>query len=122
MYSYGAKSLQRLSECHEDLQKIMHRLIETSGDDYTILCGRRTEYDQNKAYNSGTSQLQYPHSKHNKTPSLAVDVAPYPLKWGDIEAFELMCDRIEAIAEELGIKVRMGRDFSFKDYPHVELM
>jgi hypothetical protein len=32
-----------------------------------------------------------------------------------------MCDHVERIAKEKGIKVRMGRDFSFKDYPHVEL-
>ena len=50
-----------------------------------------------------------------------MDVAPYPIDWNDIARFEIMCDKIEEIAKRLNIKIRMGRTFSFKDYPHVEL-
>lgn len=120
MYKFGQTSKMRLSTCHEDLQKIANELIKEI--DVSILCGHRTEYDQNKAYNNGNSKLKYPFSKHNKSPSLAMDVAPYPIDWQNIERFEDMCNRIERIAKDLGIKVRMGRDFSFKDYPHVELV
>lgn len=90
--------------------------------DVSILCGFRNDLNQNKAYEEGRSQLRFPDSKHNYMPSRAVDVAPYPIDWQDIPRFEEMCDRIELLAEEMGIKVRMGRYFSFKDYPHVELI
>jgi hypothetical protein len=33
-----------------------------------------------------------------------------------------MCDIVLEEAEGLGINVKLGREFSFKDYPHVELV
>lgn len=92
----------------------------------TVLCGYRGEKEQRAAFIAGKSKLLYPNSKHNSVPSRAVDIAPYSEKlkgvdWRDIPAFEDMCNRIERIAERLKIKIRLGRDFSFKDYPHVEL-
>jgi peptidoglycan LD-endopeptidase CwlK len=124
MAKFGAKSLERLATCHTDLQRIMHELVKEL--DVTILCGYRNEQEQRAAFIAGHSKLMYPNSKHNKSPSRAVDVAPYSAKvkgvdWKDIPAFEDMCKRIERIAKELGVKIKLGRDFSFKDYPHVEL-
>lgn len=119
MAKFGAKSLERLSECHPDLQKIAHELIKEM--DVTVLCGHRGEKEQNAAFVNGNSKLQYPRSKHNKVPSEAMDLAPYPVDFKDISRFVDMCKRIERIAKEQGVKIRLGRDFSFKDYPHVEL-
>jgi peptidoglycan LD-endopeptidase CwlK len=116
---FGAKSLERLSECHPDLQKIAHELIKEM--DVTVLCGHRGEKEQNAAFVNGNSKLQYPRSKHNKVPSEAMDLAPYPVDFKDISRFVDMCKRIERIAKEQNVKIRLGRDFSFKDYPHVEL-
>ena len=119
MYKFGKKSLEKLSECHDDLQKIAHELIKEMN--VTVLCGYRNEEEQNKAFSNGFSRLQYPNSKHNKKPSMAMDIAPYPVDWNDIHEFIKMCDIIEDIAKDLNIKIRLGRDFSFKDYPHIEL-
>lgn len=120
MPKFGSRSKQRLSECHPKLQEIMNEVIKIM--DITILCGHRGEEEQNKAFNEGKSQLKYPQSKHNKKPSLAVDVAPYPIDWNDLERFNRMCGIIEGIAHMKGIRIRLGRDFSFKDYPHIELV
>ena len=119
MYKFGKKSLERLEQCHPDLQRIAHELIKEM--DVSVLCGHRGEKEQNAAFVAGNSKLTWPRSKHNKLPSFAVDLAPYPINWKDIKRFNEMCDRIEIIAKKLGIKIRMGRDFSFKDYPHLEL-
>lgn len=119
MYKYGKRSMQRLSTVHEDLQAIAHELIKHM--DVSVLCGHRGEREQEAAFVAGNSKLQWPRSKHNKLPSLAIDLAPYPIDWDDIARFNEMCDLVEAIAKDKGIKVRMGRDFSFRDYPHVEL-
>lgn len=89
--------------------------------DVAVICGHRGEREQESAFISGKSKLQWPRSKHNKIPSEAVDLCPYPLVWDDVARFEDMCSRIERIAKELKIKIRLGRDFSFKDYPHIEL-
>jgi peptidoglycan L-alanyl-D-glutamate endopeptidase CwlK len=119
MAKFGRRSMKRLSEAHEDLQAIAHELIKVM--DVAVLCGHRTEKEQNAAFHRGNSKLMWPRSKHNKQPAEAMDLAPYPIDWADIGRFNEMCDHVERIAKEKGIKVRMGRDFSFKDYPHVEL-
>lgn len=119
MPKFGKKSLEKLAECHPDLQKIAHELIKEM--DVTVLCGHRNEMDQNTAFINGKSKLQWPRSKHNKKPSEAVDIAPYPIDWNNLARFHEMCSRVEQIAKKLNIKLRLGRDFSFKDYPHFEL-
>jgi len=77
--------------------------------------------EQNKAFNEGKSQLKFPLSKHNKYPSLAVDVAPYPIDWENIERFKDFVAYVKGVAKGLGIEVKSGSDFSFKDYPHWEV-
>lgn len=120
MPKFSQTSLNRINECHPDLRIIAHELIKLM--DVTILCGHRSKKDQNKAYNQGNSQLTWPRSKHNQVPSLAIDIAPYPIDWQDIERFKQMCYYIEAIANFYYIDIRLGRDFSFKDYPHLEIL
>ena len=117
--TFGFKSKERLQQCHPNLQKIALEMIKEM--DITILCGHRNEADQNQAFISGHSKLQWPRSKHNKTPSLAVDIAPYPVDWHDIARFDKMCDLAQEVADRLNIKIRLGRSFSFRDYPHIEL-
>ena len=90
--------------------------------DVTVLCGHRGKAEQDLAYSRGYSKLKYPKSKHNKIPSLAIDLAPYPINWNDIPRFNAMCDLVQKIANTLKIKIRLGRTFSFRDYPHVELI
>lgn len=117
---FGKKSLERLRTCHDDLQLLCHAILEDM--DITVLCGYRSEQEQNEAFAKGTSKLKFPKSKHNSYPSLAVDIAPYPVDWNNIEAFNKMCDIAEQKAEKMGIEIRLGRDFSFRDYPHIELV
>ncbi len=118
-------SLKKLATCHHDIQRLAHEVNKVFP--IQCICGERSEIEQDKAYNSGASKKKYPESKHNKRPSLAGDFVPDPdknpatLDWGDIKSFEIMCLTFEQKAEELGIKIRLGRDFSFKDYPHIEL-
>ncbi|HLD91655.1 MAG TPA: M15 family peptidase [Patescibacteria group bacterium] len=120
MYKFGPKSLKVRGELHPDLQIIVDELIKKR--DVSLLCGYRGEEDQNKAFESGNSKLKYPQSKHNKKPSEAVDAAPYPIDWSDIKRFEDMCNLVEEIAKAKNIKIRLGRNFSFVDWPHIELI
>ena len=53
----------------------------------------------------------------------AVDVVPLPLDWNNIASFEKLGEKIMQKAEDLGIKIKWGRDFKgLKDYPHFELV
>jgi peptidoglycan L-alanyl-D-glutamate endopeptidase CwlK len=119
-------SIKKLSTCHPDIV----RLAKAVNEVYPIqcICGFRDETEQTKAFQNGMSKKKFPDSKHNKKPSLAGDFVPDPdrnpatLDWGDIKSFELMCLTFEQKADELGIKIRLGRDFSFKDFPHIEIL
>jgi peptidoglycan L-alanyl-D-glutamate endopeptidase CwlK len=119
----NTKSLDRLKECHPDLIKLIMRVDELYP--CHVICGHRNEADQNKAFDEKKSQLKFPQSKHNSKPSRAVDVVSgngKTIAWSDLKAFEILCLTIEAVAEEMNIKIRLGRDFSFKDWPHCELI
>jgi peptidoglycan LD-endopeptidase CwlK len=93
-----------------------------------VICGHRNEADQNEACKNGKSEKKWPDSKHNKKPALAIDCVPDPdrnpatLDWNDDKAFEAMCLVFEQVADDLEIKIRLGRDFSFVDKPHIEIL
>lgn len=129
MPSFSKISKERLETCHPDLQKLMNEVIKHY--DCTILCGHRGEKEQNTAYTNGFSKLKFPKSKHNKLPSLAVDVLPSPINWKNRDSHLHFQGFVMGIAKQLGIKVRFGIDFnqdlnfkndSFYDAPHVELI
>ena len=120
MPSFGTKSKANLATCHPDLQRLMNEVIKEV--DVTILCGHRGEAEQNAAFANHTSQLQWPKGKHNKTPSMAVDVARFPLDWNDVSGFKSLAVVIKRVAEELNIPIKWGGDWkTFKDLPHYEL-
>jgi hypothetical protein len=50
-----------------------------------------------------------------------MDIAPYPIDFKDLRRFIDMLEAVERIAAKLGIKIILGRDFTFRDFPHVEL-
>lgn len=129
MPSFSWASRARLKTCDPKLQRLMNEVIRHW--DCTILEGHRTEFRQNEMVRIGTSQLSWPNSKHNKTPSLAVDAAPYPIDWADIERFRAFGGFVLGVAAVLNIPLRWGgdwngnRDFKdqkFHDLPHFELI
>ena len=119
MPHYSEQSLARLSTCEEDLRKIFYEVIKVM--DVTILEGHRTQDLQQKAFNEGKSRAMWPMSKHNKHPSRAVDVAPYPIDWDDKERFYRLAGLVQGIAHQMGIEINWGGDWSFFDGPHFEL-
>lgn len=135
MPSYSVRSRERLNTCHKDLRMIFNAVIPHF--DNSILCGHRGEAEQNEAYRSGKSQLKFPESKHNKSPSMAVDVVPYPIDWQDRERFHYFAGYVMGVADMLhgeGLishRLRWGGDWdrdtqvkdnSFDDLPHFELV
>jgi len=120
MNKFSDKSQGKLNSCHEKLQVICKEAIKIT--DFTVLCGHRNEVDQNKAYEKGASGAKWGESKHNSHPSMAVDIAPYPIDWNDTERFARLAGTIEAIAFKYGVKLKWGGDFkNLKDMPHFEI-
>ena len=130
-YSFGSSSQARLDTCHPLIQEILNVAIQYI--DFSVICGHRTEVDQNAAFNAvpQVSKVAWPDSKHNSIPSVACDVAPYPIDWDNIARFAYLMGVIKGIALERGIDIRTGNDWDgdgditdhkFMDWPHFELM
>lgn len=126
---FGRTSKQRLLECDHRLQRLFNEIIKHY--DCTVLCGHRDRKEQDRLFSQGLSKLEFPHSKHNVFPSLAVDVAPYPINWNDREEFYHFGGFVMGVAASMGIKLRWGGDWdmdtdfhdqTFMDLPHFELV
>lgn len=114
-------SLERLATCDKRLQMLV--VAVNAEMPVAVLVGRRGAQEQNQAFHDGRSKLKWPHSKHNWTPSRAVDLASLPVNWSDLDAFKRLADVVKRKAAELGIKIVWGGDWeTFKDYDHFELV
>lgn len=129
MPEFGKNSKSRLATCHPDLQRLFNEVIKQV--DCTIICGHRNREDQDEAYRTGKSKVQWPDGKHNKNPSEAVDAVPYPIDWADLKQMYMFVGFVRGIALSMGIKIRCGADWNgnfdikdqnFHDVPHFELV
>ena len=128
MPRFGKSSKKRLLTCDKRLQEIFNEVIKYI--DCSVLEGHRGEKRQNKLQEEGKSKVRYPKGRHNASPSLAVDVAPYPIDWNDRERFHLFAGYVLGVARGLGYTLRWGGDWNmnfkvndnkFDDFPHFEI-
>lgn len=120
MPQFSKASKERLATCDVRLQEICNEAIKEI--DFMVSCGHRTKEDQDRAFANGVSKAQWPKSKHNSKPSLAVDLVPHPVNWQDLPAFERLAKVILRIAGEKGIKITWGGVWlHLRDYPHFEI-
>ena len=128
MPRFGRASRRRLSTCDKRLQKVFNEVIKHV--DCSILEGYREKERQNKLYDEGKTKVKYPKGRHNRNPSLAVDVARYPIDWDDRERHTLFAGFVIGIARGMGINLRWGGDWNrnwdtadnrFDDFPHFEI-
>ena len=128
----GAQSQVQLSSCHPKIQRLINETIRRvpSAMDFSVTCGHRGQEAQERAYSEGRSTKHWPDSLHNQLPSPAVDLAPFPVDWKDEPAFARLAGYVQAVADELGIRIRWGgdwngngrtRDERLVDLPHFEL-
>jgi peptidoglycan L-alanyl-D-glutamate endopeptidase CwlK len=130
MAKFSAASLKQLETADERLQTLFKKVIEYW--DCQVLEGKRSEAQQKINVAKGVSKtLESKHVYPLDKPSLAVDVAPYPVKWNDTERFYAFSGFVIGMAVATGIKLRWGgdwdsdRDFSdqtFNDLVHFELV
>jgi peptidoglycan L-alanyl-D-glutamate endopeptidase CwlK len=142
MPSFGTTSKKRLSSCHKDLQIIFNEVVKLY--DCIILEGHRSIKRQQRLYKEGKSKIDgiNKKGKHNHTPSMAVDVAPYfkdipHVRWNDTKSFYLFAGYVIGISDILyknniiSHKIRWGGDWdsdkdihdqTFNDLVHFELI
>ncbi len=106
MPKFSQESFSKLSTCHPDLQVLFYEVIKYF--DCTILEGYRNEAEQDKDYAIGTTKLTYPHGNHNHTPSMAVDVTPYPINFNDTKLSLWFGGYVMGIAQKLKEEGKMS--------------
>ena len=133
---FSDESKKQLATCHPELQLLFNEVIKYF--DCKVLEGYRNRLDQEKAFDSGNSKLHYPFGNHNKIPSQAVDVSPYPVpSWNSSKDFIYFAGKVMGIAAilydqgKMTHHVRYGGDFNmnqmvtdstFFDGVHFELL
>jgi len=127
---FSRTSLERLESCDVRLQELFHEVLKIR--DITIIEGHRSPERQEELFAAGKSKLRGGQSKHNASPSKAVDVAPYPIDWDDVHQFVYLAGIVEAVAWRLGLNVRWGgnwdrdnivvSDQNFNDLVHFEII
>lgn len=135
MPGFSQRSRANLGECHPDLQTLFAEIVKHF--DCAVIEGHRPQEEQDRAFHGGKSTLRWPDSKHNKTPSMAADVAPWPVDWNDTKRFYWFGGFVLGVAAKLhdggdmAHRVRWGGDWdgdttwkdqSFHDLPHFELI
>jgi len=129
MNKFSRQSQEKLLECDPDLQEVFTHVLSIM--DCRIIEGFRGEEKQNEYFHAGMSKVKYPDGKHNRKPSQAIDVAPYPIDWDDKERFYYFAGIVKGVAVSLGIKIRWGGDWDgdtdlhdqkFMDLVHFELL
>jgi peptidoglycan L-alanyl-D-glutamate endopeptidase CwlK len=129
----GPTSQRHLETCDPRLQDLIWRAAAEAPKhlDFSVLCGHRGKAEQEEAYRTGRSTTQWPHSKHNRTPAIAVDIAPYPIDWNDAWRFARLMGFVENVALRMQLAIRFGHDWDgdgriaeerFRDWPHLELI
>ena len=152
MPRFGNSSKSKLETCHKDLQTVLNEAIKYF--DFSVIFGERTPEEQMELYKKGrklkngvwvvsdkskivTYKDGYKKkSKHNYSPSLAVDIVPYPIDWADTRRMDYLAGFVMAIAKvfkEKGIidsnivwggdwdNDTMTNDERFVDRPHFQI-
>ncbi len=134
MPSFGTTSRQNLKTCDQRLQAVVRESVKHM--DFAVICGHRPKQQQNKLFALEKTQLKYPNSKHNRYPSLAIDLAPYyqdspHIRWHDYKGFIYLAGLIKGVATSMDINIRWGGDWdrdndlldqTFNDLPHFEIV
>ena len=150
MNKFGKTSTARLETCSAHLQLVCQEAIKRTPffadrtrqvvvPDLIVICGHRTKAEQQKAYDHGMSKVQWPDSKHNTDPSIAVDIGPYikdlpgHIPWSNKMIWKSLYSLMMEVSDDLDIPLRSGIDWngdgvfvdidpteSFWDAPHYE--
>lgn len=113
-------SLRKLEGVHPDLVRVTVRALQLSPIDFTVIEGKRNRERQAKLFKEGKSQtLDSLHLTGD-----AVDLGPIidgMIPWEDKSAFEAVADAMKDAADELGVLIEWGGDWtSFYDGPHFQ--
>ena len=121
----GHRSVQRLLTVHPDLVRVVHRAIELTEVDFTVLETLRTVERQKELVKAGASQtMNSRHLPGKDGLARAVDLGAYiagEVRW-DWPLYHKIAAAMKQAAKECNVPIEWGGDWkSFKDGPHFQL-
>ena len=139
MFTFSERSLNNLKGVHPKLVAVVHRALELTPIDFTVLEGVRSQARQDELWAQGRTkpgpvvtwvQTSGTHGVQGDGYGHAVDLAPYPIDWNDHGRFDGLANVMFAAAKELGVTLRWGGNWDMdsvihergeSDSPHFEL-
>lgn len=129
-FIFSQRSKNKLIGVNPLLVKIAYRALEISTADFAVIEGVRTLEKQKENVKKGVSKTL--NSRH--LTGDAIDILPSAIKPGmdwKPEYFDPVLNAIKQAGDELGIKLRFGKNWKsdpslpvetrFPDYPHIEI-
>ncbi len=118
MYKLGKASLRNLGGVDKDLQAIVHRVIEISKVDFSVVEGMRTIEEQKALVDAGKSWTLDSYHLKGK----AVDIYPWAngATSHDPEHYKKIAKAMFRASQELGVVLEWGGFWNEKqlDMPH----
>ena len=129
---FSQQSLRHLQTADTRLIEVAMMALTCSPVDLGISCGHRGQDEQTQVYLAGRSKVTWPNSKHNASPSLAIDFFPVlngSAQWERPDLFHLIAGIMIGIADCLGYRLRWGGAWDgrvngtdeWSDLPHIEI-
>lgn len=119
-FKLGKRSLSNLEGVHPDLVKVVHRAIEITTVDFTVIEGLRTPERQAQLLKEKKTTTK--NSRH--LTGHAVDLAAWvdgTVSW-DWKHYYKVAEAVKQAAQELEVSIEWGGDWkTFKDAPHWQL-
>ena len=143
MASFGKTSMSRLITCERDIQTIFLEVVKEF--DCSAISGHRPPEEQFELYKKGRKLVRsewvvddkskivtykdgtIKKSKHNFSPSKALDIVPYPIDWNDIDRMKTLYDVVLRVQERLLAEGKIektltwGGYWKWRDYPHYQI-
>jgi peptidoglycan L-alanyl-D-glutamate endopeptidase CwlK len=126
MFTFSARSLERLKGVHPDLVRVVHGALAISKIDFMVVEGLRSLERQKELFAAARSRTL--RSKH--LTGHAVDLAPMidldgdgksDVSWSRMHFYPIS-DAMHAAAHALKVKLTWGGDWqTFVDMPHWEI-
>lgn len=129
MNRWSKRSQINRDTCHQDLQLVADAVLKQFN--CSFIEGYRKKREQDKYFFMGLSQLLWPDSRHNKLPSWAMHLMPWPIEWRNYPRIRFFAGQVVGIGSILGVPLRWGGDWdmdtelkdnTFNDLAHYELI
>lgn len=125
MMKWSETSIKRMTGVHPELISVANRALSYQVIDMIVLPdgGVRTVKRQQELVAKGASKtLKSKHLIQKDGYGHALDLAPFPIDWDDIERFRLVSVQMFKAAKELNVGIEWGGAWkSFPDFPHYQI-